>query len=194
MKKFMAEFKEFISRGNVMDLAVGVIIGGAFGAIVTSLCNDIITPVIQLIISKALGVESIDEMTKVLNVGPIAFGNFISAVINFLIMALIIFLMVKGINKLMGRSSHHKGLPLLLQRNRHQGDKMPPLHQRAQGKKIIYITAKGQLYSELTFFKTRTSGMMCRQLHVSAADVHRIKRIPVLCHKLNIVHSGVSEK
>ena len=100
MKKFMAEFKEFISRGNVMDLAVGVIIGGAFGAIVTSLCNDIITPVIQLIISKALGVESIDEMTKVLNVGPIAFGNFISAVINFLIMALIIFLMVKGINKL----------------------------------------------------------------------------------------------
>ena len=101
MKKFMAEFKEFISRGNVMDLAVGVIIGGAFGAIVTSLCNDIITPVIQLIISKALGVESIDEMTKVLNVGPIAFGNFISAVINFLIMALIIFLMVKGINKVM---------------------------------------------------------------------------------------------
>ena len=101
MKKFMAEFKEFISRGNVMDLAVGVIIGGAFGAIVTSLCNDIITPVIQLIISKALGVESIDEMTKVLNVGPIAFGNFISAVINFLIMALIIFLMVKAINKFM---------------------------------------------------------------------------------------------
>ncbi|MER2080897.1 MAG: large conductance mechanosensitive channel protein MscL [Ruminococcus sp.] len=100
MKKFMAEFKEFISRGNVMDMAVGVIIGGAFGAIVTSLCNDVITPVIQLIISKALGVESIDEMTQVLNVGPIAFGNFISAIINFLIMALIIFLMVKGINKL----------------------------------------------------------------------------------------------
>ena len=100
MKKFMAEFKEFISRGNVMDMAVGVIIGGAFGAIVTSLCNDVITHVIQLIISKALGVESIDEMTQVLNVGPIAFGNFISAIINFLIMALIIFLMVKGINKL----------------------------------------------------------------------------------------------
>ena len=150
MKKFMAEFKEFISRGNVMDLAVGVIIGGAFGAIVTSLCNDIITPVIQLIISKALGVESIDEMTKVLNVGPIAFGNFISAVINFLIMALIIFLMVKGINKLMTlkKKEEKEEAPttkvLLLQRNRHQGDKMPPLHQRAQGKEIIYITAKGQ--------------------------------------------------
>ena len=101
MKKFMSEFKEFIMRGNVMDLAVGVIIGGAFGAIVTSLCEDIITPLIQLIIGKLIGVDSIDEMTKVLNVGPIAFGNFISAVINFLIMAFIIFLMVKAINKIM---------------------------------------------------------------------------------------------
>ena len=100
MKKFMAEFKEFISRGNVMDLAVGVIIGAAFGAIVTSLCDDIIVPFIQLIISKITGAESIEEMTAVLNVGPIAFGNFIAAVINFLIMAIIIFLMVKGVNKL----------------------------------------------------------------------------------------------
>ena len=101
MKKFMGEFKEFIMRGNVMDLAVGVISGGAFGAIVNSLCADVITPLIQLIIGKVIGVDSIDEMTKVLNVGPIAFGNFISAVINFLIMAIIIFIMVKAINKLM---------------------------------------------------------------------------------------------
>ena len=101
MKKFMAEFKEFISRGNVMDLAVGVIIGGAFGAIVKSLCDDVIVPCIQLIIGKIIGVDSIEEMTAVLNVGPIAFGNFIAAIINFLIMALIIFLMVKAINKFM---------------------------------------------------------------------------------------------
>ena len=101
MKKFMAEFKEFISRGNVMDLAVGVIIGGAFGAIVSSLCDDVIVPCIQLIIGKLIGVDSIEEMTAVLNVGPIAFGNFIAAIINFLIMALIIFLMVKAINKFM---------------------------------------------------------------------------------------------
>ena len=101
MKKMMAEFKEFIMRGNVMDLAVGVIIGGAFDAIVSSLCDDVIVPFIQLIIGKALGVESIEEMTQVLNVGPIAFGKFIAAIINFLIMALIIFLMVKAINKLM---------------------------------------------------------------------------------------------
>ena len=101
MKKFMAEFKEFISRGNVMDLAVGVIIGGAFGAIVKSLCDAVIVPCIQLIIGKIIGVNSIEEMTAVLNVGPIAFGNFIAAIINFLIMALIIFLMVKAINKFM---------------------------------------------------------------------------------------------
>ena len=101
MKKFMAEFKEFISRGNVMDLAVGVIIGGAFGAIVKSLCDDVIVPCIQLIIGKIIGVDPIEEMTSELNVGPIAFGNFIAAIINFLIMALIIFLMVKAINKFM---------------------------------------------------------------------------------------------
>ncbi len=100
MKKFMAEFKEFISQGNVMDLAVGVIIGAAFGAIVKSLCDDVIMPCIQLIISKITGAKTIEEMTAVLNVGPIAFGNFIAAVLNFLIMAIIIFLMVKGINKL----------------------------------------------------------------------------------------------
>ena len=100
MGKFVKEFKEFVMRGNVLDLAVGVIIGGAFGAIVTSLCDDIIMPCIQLIISKIFGVQSIEEMTKILNVGPIAFGNFLAAVINFLIMAIIIFLMVKGVNKL----------------------------------------------------------------------------------------------
>lgn len=99
--KIVKEFKEFVMRGNVMDLAVGVIIGGAFGAIVKSLCDDVIVPCIQLIIGKIIGVDSIEEMTSVLNVGPIAFGNFIAAIINFLIMALIIFLMVKAINKFM---------------------------------------------------------------------------------------------
>ncbi len=100
MKKFFGEFKEFIMRGNVMDLAVAVIIGAAFGAIVTALCDKIITPLIQLIIGSIFG-KSIDEMTSVLNVGPIEFGAFISAVINFIIMALIIFLMIKAVNKAM---------------------------------------------------------------------------------------------
>ncbi|MCI6652724.1 MAG: large conductance mechanosensitive channel protein MscL [Ruminococcus sp.] len=101
MKKVFGEFKEFVMRGNVLDLAVAVIIGGAFQTIVSSLCNDVITPFIQLIISKCIGVDSIDEMTKVLNVGTIQLGNFISAIINFLIMAVIIFCLVKFINKVM---------------------------------------------------------------------------------------------
>ncbi len=100
-KGFIGEFKEFISRGNVMDLAVGVIIGGAFQSIVSSLCDDVIMPAIQLIISKAAGVDDINEMTKVLNVGPILFGQFIAAIINFLIMAVIIFCIVKAFNKMM---------------------------------------------------------------------------------------------
>ena len=104
MKKFFAEFKEFISRGNVLDLAVGVMIGGAFNAIVTALCEKIITPLINLIIGTIAG-KSIEEMTSMLKVGPadnpIDFGAFIAAIINFIIMAFIIFLMVKAINKFM---------------------------------------------------------------------------------------------
>ena len=99
-KGFIGEFKEFVSRGNVMDLAVGVIIGGAFQGIVSSLCDDVITPLIQLIIGKATGKTSIEDMTAALNLGPIHFGNFISAIINFFIMAIIIFCIVKAVNKL----------------------------------------------------------------------------------------------
>ena len=96
MKKFMSEFKEFIMRGNVMDLAVGVIIGGAFSAIVTSLTEDIISPILGLF-------GGLDFSQLVAKVGDveIRYGAFLTAVINFLIMALIIFLMVKAINKMM---------------------------------------------------------------------------------------------
>lgn len=106
MKKLWSEFREFVMRGNVLDLAVAVIIGGAFQTIVSSLCDDVITPFIQLVISKCVGVDSIDDMTKVLNVGTIQFGSFISAIINFLIMAIIIFALVKAVNKVM--SLHRK--------------------------------------------------------------------------------------
>ena len=96
MKKLFGEFKEFIMRGNVMDLAVGVIIGGAFSAIVTSLTNDIISPILGLF-------GGLDFSQLVAKVGDveIRYGAFLTAVINFLIMALIIFLMVKAINKMM---------------------------------------------------------------------------------------------
>ncbi len=96
MKKFAKEFKAFIMRGNVMDLAVGVIIGGAFSAIVTSLTDDIISPFLGL-----FGGMNFDQFVLEINGAQIAYGKFITAVINFLIMAFIIFLLVKGINKLM---------------------------------------------------------------------------------------------
>ena len=109
MRKLMTEFKEFVMRGNVMDLAVGVIIGGAFGSIVTSLCNDVIMPGISWIIATVSGQDftnpetgqlDFSKATQVLNVGPISIGNFAAAIINFLIMAIIIFAMVKAVNKL----------------------------------------------------------------------------------------------
>ena len=86
MKKFFREFKEFISRGNVIDLAVGVIIGGAFSAIVTSLTDNIIKPLINCI-----GGAEVQGKIHLLGDNYIDYGAFISAVINFLIMAFIIF-------------------------------------------------------------------------------------------------------
>ena len=90
-KGFIGEFKEFISRGNVMDMAVGVIIGGAFGAIVTSLVEDVITPIIGMI----GGSQDFSS----LKIGPIMIGNFINAILNFLIIALVIFMVIKALNK-----------------------------------------------------------------------------------------------
>ena len=90
------EFKEFISKGNVLDLAVGVIIGGAFGKIVTSLVDDIIMPFIGLII----GGLDFSGLSIVIGKATIKYGMFIQNVVNFLIMAFVIFLMVKLVNKL----------------------------------------------------------------------------------------------
>lgn len=96
MKKFMEEFKQFIARGNVMDMAVGVIIGGAFSAITTSLINDIIMPLLGILTG------SISFASLSITVGPavITYGNFIQAVLNFLVMALVVFCMIKGLNTL----------------------------------------------------------------------------------------------
>lgn len=96
MKKFFAEFKEFVMRGNVLDLAVGVIIGAAFQAIVTSLTSDIISPILGI-----FGGMNFDQLSFTINGATICYGKFITAVINFLIMAFIIFLIVKLVNKVM---------------------------------------------------------------------------------------------
>ena len=94
MKAFMKEFKEFISRGNVMDMAVGIIIGGAFTAIVTSLVEDIITPIIGMI-----GGFDFSGLVITVNNSPIAVGNFINAIINFLLIAIVLFSIIKAVNK-----------------------------------------------------------------------------------------------
>ena len=94
MKNFMKEFKEFISRGNVMDMAVGIIIGGAFTAVVTSLVEDIITPIIGMI-----GGFDFSSFVVTVNNSNIAVGNFINAVINFLLIAFVLFSIIKAMNK-----------------------------------------------------------------------------------------------
>ena len=96
MKKFMEEFKQFIARGNVMDMAVGVIIGGAFSAITTSLINDIIMPVLGIFTSSI----SFAELSFTVNGAVITYGNFIQAILNFIIMALVVFCMIKTMNRL----------------------------------------------------------------------------------------------
>ena len=92
----LKEFKDFINRGNVVDLAVAVIIGGAFGAIITSLVNDIIMPLIGVI----LGGLDFAGLSIEVGEATILYGSFIQAIVNFLIIAFVLFLIVRGFNKL----------------------------------------------------------------------------------------------
>lgn len=95
MKKFMKEFKQFISRGNVMDMAVGIIIGGAFTSIISSLVEDIINPILGL-----FGGMNFDKLQlTLLGEATLNYGKFITAVMNFLIMALVVFMMMKAMNR-----------------------------------------------------------------------------------------------
>ena len=112
MKKFFEEFKAFISRGNVLDMAVGVIIASAFGTITTTLVNKVIMPAIGLIVGgndltstlnwtvKPADVEMVDGVeTVVTEATVIAFGDLVSAIINFIIIAFIVFCIIKTFNK-----------------------------------------------------------------------------------------------
>ena len=108
MKKLGKELKEFIMRGNVVDLAVGVVIGGAFGAITTSLVNDIIMPFVSLITGGVdftqwkwiLKAGELNEAGELVGQVSVNYGNLISVILNFLIIAVVLFCVVKGINKL----------------------------------------------------------------------------------------------
>ncbi|MDY6334099.1 MAG: large conductance mechanosensitive channel protein MscL [Lachnospiraceae bacterium] len=103
MKKFFEEFREFALKGNVMDMAIGVIIGGAFQNIVKALIDDIINPLIGLLFQADFSNVVIPMGSSGVN---LAIGAFISVVINFILMALVLFLMVKGMNRL--RDMTHK--------------------------------------------------------------------------------------
>lgn len=91
----LSEFKKFILRGNVIDLAVAVVIGAAFGAIVTSLVNDIIMPLVGIV----LGGVDFAALSATVGSAVVAYGKFIQAIVNFLIVGFVIFLVVKAINK-----------------------------------------------------------------------------------------------
>lgn len=96
MKGFMKEFKEFINQGNVMDMAVGVIIASAFGKIITALVENILMPLIGMI----LGGVNFSDLKVVVGTAELQYGLFIQAIIDFLIIAFVIFVIVKNINKL----------------------------------------------------------------------------------------------
>ncbi len=92
---FFSEFKMFAMRGNVVDLAIGVIIGGAFGKIVSSLIDDVITP---LLLKPALEAANLTRLEDLMLFGSVKYGNFLAALINFVLIAFVLFLIIKGMN------------------------------------------------------------------------------------------------
>ncbi|MBF0579972.1 large conductance mechanosensitive channel protein MscL [Erysipelotrichaceae bacterium RD49] len=106
MKKFFSEFKDFISRGNVMDMAVGIIMGTAFTAIVTSLVNDLIMPLVGFLCA---GVN-IANLSFTFGTAELKYGAFLQAVINFLIIAFVVFSMVKAMNAARSRAEKLAGI------------------------------------------------------------------------------------
>ncbi len=104
MKKIISEFKEFISRGNVMDMAVGIIIGGAFTNVVSSLVKDIINPFLGL-----FGGMNFDQLHwNIIGDVTLNYGSFLTTILNFLIMAFVVFMILKVMNTLSNRLSHKK--------------------------------------------------------------------------------------
>ena len=99
MKQFFNEFKQFIARGNVMDMAVGVIIGGAFSNIITSLIDDILNPILGVFSGDGTALAA-SLTIRLPGSSEIMLGSFINAVLNFLVMALVVFCLVKALNKL----------------------------------------------------------------------------------------------
>ena len=112
--KFIEEFKKFALRGNVLDMAVGVIVGGAFSKIVTSLVNDIITPIISMLTGKIdMSSLQFSLSSRIAGAEPIIirYGQFLQNILNFLIIGVSVFIMVKLVNKLIRRHEENKPTP-----------------------------------------------------------------------------------
>lgn len=107
MKNFLEEFKEFIARGNVMDMAVGVIIGGAFGKIVSSLVENILMPLIGIL----LGGVSFEDLAVTVGTAEVKYGVFLQSVFDFLIIAFVIFIMIKQIAKVTEKFKKEEAAP-----------------------------------------------------------------------------------
>lgn len=107
LKNFLKEFKAFAVKGNVLDLAVAVIIGGAFGAIVSSFVNDLVMPLIGAIFV----IPDFSTLAVEVNGTPILYGSFIQAVVNFIIVALSIFVMVRALNKMKKKETEKPSAP-----------------------------------------------------------------------------------
>ena len=114
MKIFLNEFKTFAMKGNMIDLAVGVVIGSAFGKIVTMIVDCIITPLISLILNLITGADSTNALFGDLVVGPFPIGQLISTIIDFLITAFVLFAIVKFINKVqtLGKKEEEEAAPV----------------------------------------------------------------------------------
>lgn len=121
-KSLFQEFREFIDKGNAMDMAVGVTIGGAFTAIVTALTTDIINPLITLLSG---GVAGEDGVAIPLTIAGFNVGSFISAIINFLIIALVVFLLVKSLNHMKDAGKS------LLKKDEEEGEAEPEMNPPA---------------------------------------------------------------
>ncbi len=106
MKNFINEFKEFAFRGNVLDLAVGVVIGAAFTTIVTSLVEDIIMPLVGML----TGGNDISALSVKVGTAKLAYGSFLQAIINFLIIALVVFMFIKIINTAAAKFKREEGV------------------------------------------------------------------------------------
>ena len=144
MKKFFKEFKTFITRGNVMDMAVGVIVGGAFTAIVTALSDHILKPIINWVLALILGQNSLSEvftylkkvevetevngvMVKTVDLSQsiyIDWGAFINAIINFILIAFVLFCIVKALNTLSDSGKNLKDMKLSIENKQQKGRKL----------------------------------------------------------------------